>query len=1164
TYWTGTFQTSTQLTPGSPINTTTTIYVVEETATTPNCFASSPLTITIVDSPELDVYDDVTMCDQYVLPDLPAGVTYQTQAGGLGTTIAEGTVITATTTIHVYAQTGTTPNCTDQDSFVVTINNTPGQPVVQDVTVCDSYILPVLPPGSTYHTGANGTGTQLAAGYEVTTTQTICVYAQTGTTPNCTSQACFTVTVNNTPQVDDLADVEVCTSYTLPDLVVGGNYYDGPNGTGNPYFADDVIESSMTMYIYEATGTNPNCTSETSFEITIHELPVIVSPTPLALCDDNADGIMCFNLTTKNNEITGGNPDYVVSYHETPDDAISGANPLNATNYCNIEQGMESVYIRVTPSGAPQCYSTTSMVLIVNPRPVVPVSVADFAKCDYTNTGDGIEVFNLTQMNNVLLGGQTNIAITYYESSSDAETEINPITNPTAYSNITSPLQQICARLENTNTLCYSVVCFNLRVDALPVITDPAPMQMCNDGVTNEADFDLAGNDAVITNNVDGLQVSYHLTLADAQNEVGALASPYTSGPRTLFVRVENVSTNCYVTTTLTLNVNQGPVVVTPTPLEMCDPNNDGFVEFDLHSKDIEISGGEPQAGVVITYHETAADAQNGVNALPYAPMTLYPNNDPWTETLYVRVAFEFTGCTAFTELQLIVHPTPEANEDATALEACDDNADGYTCFNLNNATSDILNGIDPATHTVTYHVLQENAQDGTNAIVNLTCFTNTDVNGQTIYVRVEHNTTGCFDVVSLELIVNPLPVVAFPIPSYTLCDLNPGAQTEVFDLASQIPTIIGTQADMEVTFHFSAAQAEAGTDDLPLSYTAGPVQTIHVRVTNTETGCYETSTMDLRVEPLPAPVHPLPEDPLLNLCDLNGDGFATFNLQGLVAPMQQGTSSFTVTFHETEASAQNDTAAIPNPSAYDNNQPYMQIVWVRAENTGSPGCSVTFPIVLNVVAAPVIAADSVEDLSQCDTNGNNQDGYSVFNLTVQNADLLAQQTGPSTSYVISYYTTAGAAALGTGRILNPSGYTNTTAFSQEIWIRIEDVGSECVAIDSFMINVDIPLALTSQASYPMCDDNPNDNGTPSATFDLTIRDAQITQNQPGYTVAYFLTSADQIANTNAIQNPQAFFVGQNALTIYVAVTSPSAGCRSFTTLTLRVIPLPTPITDLA
>jgi hypothetical protein len=46
--------------------------------------------------------------------------------------------------------------------------------------------------------------------------------------------------------------------------------------------------------------------------------------------------------------------------------------------------------------------------------------------------------------------------------------------------------------------------------------------------------------------------------------------------------------------------VNPLPSPVTPTPLEVCDDDNDGLAEFILTDKDDEIIGGEP--GVAIAY----------------------------------------------------------------------------------------------------------------------------------------------------------------------------------------------------------------------------------------------------------------------------------------------------------------------------------------------------------------------------------------------------------------------------------------------------------------------------------------------------------------------------------------------------------------------------------
>ncbi|MDN3725567.1 hypothetical protein QRD02_14370, partial [Aequorivita sp. SDUM287046] len=117
-------------------------------------------------------------------------------------------------------ETGTVPNCSAETSFVVTINATPIVDDPADVTACDSYTLPALTTGN-YFTGSGGTGTPLFAGNVINTTQTIYVYAETGTVPNCSAETSFVVSINATPIVDDPADVTACDSYTLPALTNG-------------------------------------------------------------------------------------------------------------------------------------------------------------------------------------------------------------------------------------------------------------------------------------------------------------------------------------------------------------------------------------------------------------------------------------------------------------------------------------------------------------------------------------------------------------------------------------------------------------------------------------------------------------------------------------------------------------------------------------------------------------------------------------------------------------------------------------------------------------------------------------------------------------------------------------------------------------------------------
>ncbi|WP_437400137.1 hypothetical protein, partial [Flagellimonas lutimaris] len=72
-----------------------------------------------------------------------------------------------------------------------------------------------------YFDAPNGGGNALPVGYVVDSTMTVYVYSETGTTPNCSAESNFTVTINNTPPVDAPADVTACDSYTLPPLTDG-------------------------------------------------------------------------------------------------------------------------------------------------------------------------------------------------------------------------------------------------------------------------------------------------------------------------------------------------------------------------------------------------------------------------------------------------------------------------------------------------------------------------------------------------------------------------------------------------------------------------------------------------------------------------------------------------------------------------------------------------------------------------------------------------------------------------------------------------------------------------------------------------------------------------------------------------------------------------------
>lgn len=262
-YYTGPNGTGTMLNAGDIISTDQTLYVYGANGT---CSSEVSFTLTfgvlVVTTP-----GDQIVCDSYILPVLPVG-NYYTATNGAGSQLAVGSSVTNTQTIYVYGNSG---SCTDEDSFLVTVNPTPVVAAVAPVVTCGSYTLPALAVGN-YFTASGGTGTQLNAGDVLTTDQTVYVYAQTGTGPICSDEESFTITISTPPVLAPIANVAICDSYTLPALATG-NYFTAPNGGGTPLFVNNTITATQTIYVYAELGT---CSAEEQFDVVITDTPEFI------------------------------------------------------------------------------------------------------------------------------------------------------------------------------------------------------------------------------------------------------------------------------------------------------------------------------------------------------------------------------------------------------------------------------------------------------------------------------------------------------------------------------------------------------------------------------------------------------------------------------------------------------------------------------------------------------------------------------------------------------------------------------------------------------------------------------------------------------------------------------------------------------------------------
>ena len=265
------------------------------------------------------------------------------------------------------------------------------------------------------------------------------------------------------------------------------------------------------------------------------------------------------------------------------------------------------------------------------------------------------------------------------------------------------------------------------------------------------------------------------MTLANAQSGANPIANVtnYTNvtNPQTIYVRLESNVNGCVTTTGFfEIRVELPPEAIQPTPLQLCDDEiADEVTVFDLTVKDSEITGGE--ASWSVSYYQTSADAQAGVNAVDAeAYSNTSVNGAPANpQTLYVVVTDTDTGCVDYTTLTIRVLPNPTPSLDPDDIELCDDlnPGDMEETFDLTQNEAYILNG-EPGV-TASYHETLEDAELGLNAIATPAAYTNTST-PQTIYVRVTNDITDCYTLVSFDIIVNPLPDVV-AVTDFILCE---------------------------------------------------------------------------------------------------------------------------------------------------------------------------------------------------------------------------------------------------------------------------------------------------------------------------------------------------------------------------------------------------------
>lgn len=731
-----------------------------------------------------------------------------------------------------------TPNITIQNTNTVCLNSNP----VLNIAINNSAQLNTTVDILTYQWFLNGNLINGATNANFTPALPGDYYVIVSNNP-CTTVQSNTIRIIANPNVSIANNQTICegTNYTI--VSSNANAANTSNVTYE-WFKDGVTTGITTAnYVVNSTNQAINTTSSyyvvtteqgtctntsNTVSITVNALPVLnTTPILFEQCDyipSTLDGFAESNLTSLYDIITNNTPGLTLYYY-----LDAGLTNLitTPTNFINTIPFNQTIYVKaVNEAITPNCTSNTTGIINLQINPTNLSSYPNIpALCPEINQNYGFLDFNAqrTLIKNTYFP-VSNVIITFHSNPSDASTGLNGLTNT---SQIPIGITTVYVRVISATTAsCQSVGTFEVTITNPPLLNAISDENICLLDtfllITKDAEALLGQNPTVTT--------SFFNTYNDALTNTNILNKntplALALGTKPYYIRLFDSATQCISIVAFNLTVFPNPTVIQPNPIRMC---GDVTADFNLEVRTNQITGGNPNYQV--SYFATLADANSGnaiVNTTNY--------NSASTTIYAIVVDVVNNNCETRTTLNLEVLTLPGALNNPTPIEICNDS--GFEAFDLTSRENEMA-GTTPI-NEISYRYYQ-NLDD---ALVNNTAyinnpmqFTNTKINFQKIYVRLNSTVNrdsetniACFRILELDLYVRSFPENNLSNEPYYIC-LN--QLTNTFTPV-EIKTLLNT-TDYTFTW-FTDFGAIAG-NEIPgqngNSYTTATVGEYSVLITN-------------------------------------------------------------------------------------------------------------------------------------------------------------------------------------------------------------------------------------------------------------------------------------------------------------------------------------------
>ncbi|WP_405573130.1 T9SS type B sorting domain-containing protein [Winogradskyella sp. Asnod2-B02-A] len=849
----------------------------------------------------------------------------------------------------------------------------------------------------------------------------------------------------NNQEIHDLTQYETQIT-TAPGATFSYEYTNG-SAINNPTIFN-VIGPTQVINIFVTT---PNgCITETTTTITFH--PDITTATAtIEACDADNNNEEAFNLNDALPDINANYTNYTNTFYPTLLEAQVGdptTEILNPTTYSVNTNS--SVYVRLF-NATTTCYTTARINLSIIPVPEIISN--EIIVCDFEN--DAIENnVDLTQFNSEILGNQTGVNLTYYNSLTNA----NSFTDPILTASITN-LTTLYVNLEAADN-CVITGDINFSLQAAPIVNNIS-VTVCDNFTDGEEYYNLILSNPDIISDPLNHNFRYFNSEINAINNSSPISSNYliTTVPQTIYVRVRNLATDCFSIAEIDLDFTF-PVAVQDTELSECDDDFNLTEEFDLTMAIPDMLA--DTTGLDITYYSDEIGAQT---ANPSFLISTPQNHNTASETDNVFVRFDDVtrGCFSIGKVVLKALATPKLVDSNYSI--CDTDFDGLYTLNLNDLNPLIIQ--DQTGLVFTYYTNLADAENEDNAINNTSDYTIPNDN-HTIYIHVI-NPFGCVSIATVNITIRSSATVEIPTDVLEVCDndLNTYAFFDLTTFESQLTT------EPNATFKYFNSENDAHLEQNEI-----------LNPTNHENVNPNSQTIFVRVS---AP----------DKCD----NITSFNIE---------------TIHITPPSLTEATFCAGSSVILDVGSNYVTYNWNTSENTqsievssagtysitliDSNGCTDTFNIVVTELPLPDVVSTAI---TECDYTGI-ADGFMEFNLNDYDNQLTNSNSNVTTHFYLSQ------ADLNANVNEQNSTFTNTTN-PQTLFVKIVDNTTQCYNSTTLIINSN--YSVVSSNTYEICDTDFDGN----YTFNLTELNSLVVSDVTDLNFQYYTSQTNAETQNESI-----------------------------------------------